>query len=434
MRRHPTERDETFTLRKAELIGLCEAAGAQVQDTLVQERADIDGRTYLGSGKLQEVALAAEGVSADIVVFDAELTPSQVRNIEAVVGCRILDRTQVILDIFALRAQSRAGRLQVEIAQLQYLLPRLTGRGREMSRLGAGIGTRGPGESKLETDRRRIRDRIARLRHDLATVRKTRSVQRDKREGNVPVVALVGYTNAGKTTVLHRWTQDKSTGQVQEGQNRLFDTLDPLARRVKAGSTKELVLLDTVGFVQDLPHFLVEAFQSTLEEVAIADVIVHVVDATADVSVRMQTTYQVLDRLSALNRPVVTFFNKMDAALEVPAPDVRAETTVYGSAQSGDGMDKLYRVVNQQLGLDPVHITVEGLTTAKRFWDVVGTHGKSLNTELLEAGRVRVTLEVERRNAAWVQAACARLATSESVEGLPGLQDDVGEDWSSSLR
>jgi GTP-binding protein HflX len=212
-RRHPGEREDAFHGRLEELVGLCEAAGGQVVQTFVQTRPDVDPGLYLGSGKVAEIAAAVDELEADVVVFDGELSPGQIRNLEGRIGCRVIDRTQLILDIFALRARSREGRLQVEIAQLQYLLPRLTGRGAELSRLGGGIGTRGPGETKLETDRRRIRQRIDHLRQELKLLHKTRSTQRARRAKSVPVVALVGYTNAGKSHAA----EPLDAGQRQQG-------------------------------------------------------------------------------------------------------------------------------------------------------------------------------------------------------------------------
>ena len=436
MRRQPEENDEQFDSRRAELVGLCEAANGMVSEIIVQARPDVDGRTYLGSGKIQTVAEAALANDADVIVFDAQLTPAQVRNIEEVVPCRVIDRTQLILDIFALRARSRTGRLQVEIAQLQYWLPRLTGKGRALSRLGGGIGTRGPGETKLETDRRRIRDRITKLRQDLAVVRKNRSVQRDKRSRLIPVVALVGYTNAGKTTVLTRWTTDRWVKGATEGADRLFDTLDPLARRVRGGSNREIVLLDTVGFVQDLPHFLVEAFQATLEEVRMADLIVHVVEASEETSVRMDTTYRVLEELEALGRPVLTFYNKMDLASSRPAPDLRAMKSLYGSAATGDGMESLYQAVDEALGLDPVTLEVEGRAESKEFWRLIGKHGRVLQALDTADGRVLVTLQVARRHASVVRNLLLGDLRDESepalVEHLGGEEQQDKEDWFSS--
>jgi GTP-binding protein HflX len=373
IRKFPNERPEKLQSRVEELIGLCEAAGGTVLEHFIQERPAPDRALYLGSGKVQEIAETVRAQEADMVICDGELSPGQIRNLENHFSCRVLDRTQLILDIFALRARSREGILQVEIAQLQYLLPRLTGRGVEMSRLGGGIGTRGPGETKLETDRRRIRQRVDHLRAQLRQVRQVRHVQRTQRSKSVPVVALVGYTNAGKTTLMQRWTSDRGFGQASVGNSRLFDTLDPLARRVKAPASGEMVILDTVGFVQNLPHLLVDAFRATLEEVMSADLIVHVVDATDDPSVRIETTYQVLGEIGALDKPVLTFFNKMDLTNVQPGPDTKAVVSVYGSAQTALHMDRLYTEVERLLEVDVVHYTLSGRVESAAFWkDLAG--------------------------------------------------------------
>ncbi|QSO45507.1 GTPase HflX [Alicyclobacillus mengziensis] len=397
VRRHPSEVDDRFTTRVEELVGLCEAAGGAVAAQVVQTRQTPDAALYIGTGKVEEVRLAVEANDADVVVFDDELSPGQVRNLESRLPCRVIDRTQLILDIFALRARSREGMLQVEIAQLQYLLPRLTGRGAELSRLGGGIGTRGPGESKLEMDRRRIRERISHLRERLKALEGRRSVQRNRRARSTPTVALVGYTNAGKTTLLRRWTQDRGSVPVATGHNRLFDTLDPLARRVKSGATGEIVVLDTVGFVQNLPHLLVDAFRATLEEATAVDLIVHVVDATSTSQEKMATTYKVLEELEALGRPVITLFNKADVLPEgaSPPPDVRAFASIYASAETGMNMEAFYQLVDEHLGMDTVRLSV-----SSEHGDVDG-----LWSHLARVGRIvtvgeeptMVQLDVERR-------------------------------------
>lgn len=397
-RKDPREREDVFQSRVDELIGLCDAAGGEVTCVCSQARQDIDAGLYLGSGKISEVGDKVVETEADIVVFGGELTPGQVRNLENRLSCRVIDRTQLILDIFALRANSREGRLQVEIAQLQYLLPRLTGRGVAMSRLGGGIGTRGPGETKLETDRRRIRERVSHLKTLLQQVQKTRATQRARREKTTPVVALVGYTNAGKSTLLQRWTADRGEKTEVRGHNRLFDTLDPLARRVRSGPKGEIVLLDTVGFVQNLPHLLVDAFRATLEEVLAADLIVHVVDGADAEIAKLTTTYQVLSEIGAVDKPVVTFYNKMDLAPLNPPPDVRAVCTLYGSAETGINMDALYREVERQLGLDPIEVVVRGPASIVLSHDV-SKHGLIVSVQGGEQDDVEATLAVARNQA-----------------------------------
>ena len=261
-----------------ELGGLVSAAGGRPSLRMIQERPRPDPATFLGRGKLQELAAACDEQRIDLAVFDHELTPTQLRHLEEALRLRVIDRTQLILDIFAKRARTREGQSQVELAQLQYLLPRLTGHGTELSRLGGGIGTRGPGETKLETDRRRIRRRIATIAAGIKDIRERRARLRERRQkSDVPTVALVGYTNAGKTTLFNLLT-----GEGAEASDALFVTLDPLLRKVKLPDWRELLVSDTVGFIDWLPHTLVAAFRGTLEEVRDADALLHVIDASAE--------------------------------------------------------------------------------------------------------------------------------------------------------
>ncbi|OFW79525.1 MAG: GTPase HflX [Alicyclobacillus sp. RIFOXYA1_FULL_53_8] len=420
LRRRPEETERAYTARLEELIGLTEAAGGRVEEIFVQERARADSATYLGSGKVEEIQLAVERLEATLVVFGEELSPAQVRNLEARLNSLVIDRTQLILDIFALRAKTKEGRLQVEIAQLQYLMPRLTGHGREMSRLGGGIGTRGPGETKLESDRRRLRQRMTHLREQLAKVRRHREVQRERRGTTTLVVALVGYTNAGKTTLLQRWTRDRGTVAVEDGRNRLFDTLDPIARRVRAGTLGELVLLDTVGFVSNLPHFLVDAFRATLEEAAAADLLVHVVDASYQPEQALKTTYQVLAEIGALDKPVLTFFNKTDQATDLPGPDTQAVQSIYGSALTGENILELYRAVEQRLGMDPVQLSIEGDIHSQALWKDVAQVGRVIESQVVSDDRIKLSVQVERR---FVSRVRDRLAQSTAV------QVEVESDW-----
>lgn len=401
LRRLPTETDDSFQERLDELVGLSDAAGGHVVAHVSQLRSTIDRALYIGSGKVSEVAEIAQANDADVVIFDNELSPAQIRNLEQQLPCRVIDRTQLILDIFARRARSSEGMLQIEIAQLQYMLPRLTGRGVELSRLGGGIGTRGPGETKLEMDRRRIRERISHLRERLKGLENRRVVQRNRRARSTPSVALVGYTNAGKTTLLQRWTADRGvTNVVEGGHDRLFDTLDPLARRVKSGATGELVILDTVGFVQNLPHLLVDAFRATLEEVTAVDLIIHVVDATHATKERLDTTYNVLREVDALSQPIITFFNKAEVPVpaSTPPPDVHATASVYGSAMQGLNMGALYQLVDELLGMDTVQLLV---TSAKpeppELWQQLSRLGRVTDVRSEEAGSLVVRLAVERR-------------------------------------
>lgn len=314
-----------------ELAELVRSAGGEPVAIVVQPLERPRAKYYIGSGKVHEVQELVREVSANVIIFDAELTPAQARNVERLCGVRVVDRTQLILDIFAQRAHSKEGKLQVELAQLTYLLPRLVGAGIELSRLGAGIGTRGPGETQLEVDRRRIRQRIADIRKELQSVRRTRAVQRSGRKrAGLPLIALVGYTNAGKSTLMNALTD----AGVQ-AEDRLFATLDPTVRRMELGDGREALLADTVGFIRKLPHQLVAAFRATLEEVQEADVLLHVVDASdADAREHMAAVEAVLDELHVLDKPVVTAFNKLDAAENPREIDEWALSTPGGVAIS----------------------------------------------------------------------------------------------------
>lgn len=324
-----------------ELEELVKTAGGEVVGELVQNRPYPDSGTYIGEGKLEELKTAVNSLDAGLVVFDDELSPVQLRNISDVLGVRVLDRSMLILDIFAMRAKSGEGKLQVELAQLKYQLPRLRGMGIELSRTGAGIGTRGPGETKLETDRRHIRTRIAALEAEIREIKKHRELLRSRREKDgVITAALVGYTNAGKSTLLNRLTD---AGVFAE--NKLFATLDTTSRAIILEDNRQIVLIDTVGFIRKLPHYLIEAFKSTLEEAAEADFLLHVIDVSSDeADNQVSVVKDVLAEIGAGGKPVINVYNKCDVREDfIPA---EGETGVFISAKTGVGMDDLMRAIS----------------------------------------------------------------------------------------
>ena len=340
----------TFEARIAEFEELARSAGATLVATLRQRRLRADPATLVGSGKLEEIDAVARSSEADIVLFDRDLTPSQLRNLEAKLPCRVIDRTQLILDIFARHARTREGHLQVELAQLEYQLPRLAGRGRSMSQLGGGIGTRGPGETKLETDRRRINARLDHLKLQLESVRRIRRQQRQRREAvPVPVVALVGYTNAGKSTLFNALTE---AGVLESA--RMFATLDPKLRQIRLPSRRKILLSDTVGFIADLPPNLVSSFRATLEEVERAELLLHVQDAASPTRAEQRVeVLKVLQELDVETTPILDVLNKIDLLPEAAAWP-REERAVAVSGLKSLGLDQLLQAIDGLLTRDPL--------------------------------------------------------------------------------
>ena len=337
-----------------ELAELVKTAGATVVGTLIQKRETIHPGTYVGTGKVEEIALLIAQTGATGIVCDDELSPAQLRNLENMLDTKVMDRTLIILDIFAARATTSEGKIQVELAQLKYRLSRLSGLGKTMSRLGGGIGTRGPREKKLEIDRRLINDRIAQLNRELKEVVKHREITRAKRaKSEVPVVAIVGYTNAGKSTLLNHLTD----AEVLE-EDKLFASLDPTTRMLELDGHQQVLLTDTVGFIRKLPHHLIEAFKSTLEEAKYADYIFHVVDASnLQMDKQMHIVYETLDHLGVKNKKMVTLFNKMDQRTEEePLQDFRADHILQISAANNQGLDEIKALLQEMLREDKVYI------------------------------------------------------------------------------
>ena len=344
-----TATDETLE----ELEALLETAGGFCTAKTLQNRHAPDSHSFIGEGKAQEVRMLIEATASTMAIFDNELSPGHIRALEEILGVTVLDRSALILDIFAQRAKTKEGRLQVELAQYKYLLPRLAGMGSSLSRQGGGIGTRGPGETKLESDRRHIRERITRLEQELKQVRQVRAVQRERRMKNsVPVAAIVGYTNAGKSTLLNQLT-----GAGIPANNRLFDTLDTTSRQLTVSENLDVILSDTVGFISKLPHHLVDAFRATLEELEYADVLLHVIDSSdPNRSEHIAVVEKLIGKLAKEGTPVINVYNKADLVdpTEIPI----GEDTVAISAKQGDNMQGLLKAIEKALDKGLHHIRV----------------------------------------------------------------------------
>ncbi|EGT2201524.1 GTPase HflX [Clostridioides difficile] len=379
-----------------ELKELTKAAGAEVVGSLIQNKHSIDAAYYIGKGKVEEIRAYSDSLDATLVIFNDELSGAQIRNIENVVGRKVIDRTTLILDIFAQRALSKEGKLQVELAQLKYRLPRLYGMGGEMSRTGAGIGTRGPGEQKLEIDKRHILNKAADIRRELKEVKKNRETQRVKRlKSNIPIVALVGYTNAGKSTLLNELIKThKDYEQEKEVfvKDMLFATLDVTLRKALLPNKKEFLVVDTVGFVSKLPHDLVEAFKATLEEVQYADLILHVIDATnTSYELQKSTTEGVLKELGVNDKKHILVYNKVDK-LELDIYPKSQEDIVYISAKQGINMDKLLNMIEIAL-MENTYLV--SLMLPYERGDIFSRIKDKYNVENFEYGENGITLDVD---------------------------------------
>ena len=378
-----TATDETLE----ELEALLETAGGFCTGKVLQNRHTPDAHSFIGEGKAQEVRMLVEFTNSTMVVFDNELSPGHIRALEEILGVTVLDRSALILDIFAQRAKTREGRLQVELAQYKYLLPRLSGMGKSLSRQGGGIGTRGPGETKLETDRRHIRERITRLERELEQVRQVRSVQRERRMKNsVPVVAIVGYTNAGKSTLLNRLTDAGIPAN-----NRLFDTLDTTSRQLTVSDNLDVILSDTVGFIAKLPHHLVDAFRATLEELEYADLLLHVIDAAdPNREEHIAVVEKLIAKLAKPGTQVLRCYNKADL---VGAEDIPiGEDVVKMSAKQGMGMEQLLQAIERTLGHSRHHITVTLPYAMGGMVETLHNNAQVLSTEYTGEGIVVQTV------------------------------------------
>ncbi len=373
-----------------ELAELAKTAGAEVVAQVLQPKMSPDAASYLGSGKLEELKFLCQQTEANLIIFDDELTGSQQKNIEEATGVRTIDRSMLILDIFAARAISSEGKLQVELAQLKYMLPRLVGLGKSLSRLGGGIGTRGPGETKLESDRRHIRTRISHLREELSEVEKRRSYARNRRKKDgVLTVALVGYTNAGKSTIMNYFT---GAGVLAE--NKLFATLDPTYRALTLPDDREVVLIDTVGFIRKLPHHLINAFKSTLEESVYADAILNVIDyCDPEHTIHKNVADGILNELGCSEIPRINVYNKCDQADRKGKSD---QDNIYVSAKSGEGMEELLKLLSIKIPSQSKKMCLMIPYAKSSFASQVREDGKLVSEEFLPEG-IKITAIVEQK-------------------------------------
>ncbi|AOY76817.1 GTPase HflX [Clostridium formicaceticum] len=384
--------DESLDESMEELEELAKAAGVEVVAVVVQNRPAVHVAYYIGKGKVQEISELCKHHEIDLVIFNDELSGSQIRNLEEVIGVDVIDRTTLILDIFAQRAQTKEGKLQVELAQLKYRLPRLTGLGKQLSRQGGGIGTRGPGEMKLETDRRHILRRIDDIRGQLKDVKKVRETQRAQRlKSDLPIVALVGYTNAGKSSLMNaflRQSEDYDEKREVYAKNQLFATLDTSLRKIILSNKFEFLLTDTVGFVSKLPHDLVDAFKSTLEEVKYADLLIHVIDASnQNYELQKLTTLKVLKELGVDNKKIIDVFNKCDLLQDLSeAP--KSENAISISAITGKNLDQLIRMIDNMIGKKILEISLLIPYNKGNIVSQLHKEAEVLSTEYQESGIV----------------------------------------------
>ncbi len=376
------DRDNT-EVSVEELKELAATAGAETVATVIQKLESFNSATYVGKGKIDEILDLVAEYDATGIICDDELTPAQMSNLSDALGIKVMDRTLLILDIFAARANTAEGRIQVELAQLKYRSSRLVGLRNSLSRLGGGIGTRGPGETKLEMDRRIIHERIGQLKSELASVVTHRELTRTQRSrSGIPIVAIVGYTNAGKSTLLNTMT---NAGILAE--DRLFATLDPTTRNYELDSGQQILLTDTVGFINKLPHHLIEAFKSTLEEAVYADIILHVVDASSsEADIKMHVVYDTLEKLGAGGKPVITAFNKTDVAGKIIIRDFKADKTVRISAKHGDGIDALKNAIEEVLRESKIYLEKLYAYDEAGKISLIRKYGQLLNEEYVPEG------------------------------------------------